>query len=112
MTNEGDGHQDIRSTVGGQRADTPAATEEALRVTTERFEAAIQASHVVVFNQDRQLRYTWILNPALGYNASEVIGKRDTELFERADDAARTEAIKQRVIETGMGERQEVTIAH
>ena len=47
MTNEGDGHQDIRSTVGGQRADTPAATEEALRVTTERFEAAIQASHVV-----------------------------------------------------------------
>jgi PAS domain-containing protein len=68
--------------------------EEALRRTTERFEAAIQASPVVVFNQDRQLRYTWILNPPLGYDANEIIGTRDIDLLERAGDAARSESIK------------------
>ena len=52
------------------------------------------------------------MNPAFGYDATEVLGKSDSDLLERAGDAARTEGIKRRVIETGMGERQEVTIAH
>ena len=112
MNAEGRGDRRVRNGAAEPRADAVAAPQDALHVMTERFEAAIQASHVVVFNQDIQLRYTWILNPAPGYNANEAIGKRDTELFERGDDAARTEAIKHRVIETGMGERQEVTIAH
>ena len=41
-------------------------SEERLRLLTERFQAALQASPVVAFNQDRDLRYTWIHNPALG----------------------------------------------
>ena len=112
MNAEGRGDSNVKNAAAEQRTDTVAATQDALRVMTERFEAAIQASQVAVFHQDRQLRYTWILNPALGYDANEVIGKRDTDLFDGVDDAARTEAIKRRVIETGIGERQEVTIVH
>lgn len=67
---------------------------------------------MVVFHQDTDLRYTWIYNPALGYDAPEVIGRRDRDLFEFAEDAEITEAIKQRVMLTGRGEREEVRIRH
>jgi PAS domain S-box-containing protein len=85
-------------------------SQEELRLASERFSAAIQASPVIVFNQDRELRYTWIHNPALGYSVDEVIGKRDAELFERAEDAAAVEAVKRRVMEMGVAERVEVLI--
>jgi len=106
------GDRDITNAAAEQRAGAVATTQDALHLMTERFEAAIHASHVVVFNQDRQLRYTWILNPAFGYDATELLGKSDSDLLERAGDAARTEGIKRRVIETGIGDRQEVPIAH
>ena len=112
MTTEGRGPGETEEASEASRSHASAETEDALRVTTQRLEAAIEASQVVVFNQDRRLRYTWVLNPALGRKSTEVIGKVDSDLFERAEDAARTEAIKRRVIETGIGERQEVTIAH
>ena len=87
-----------------------ARAEEALRLTTERFELALKGSPVVLFCQDLDLRYTWIYNPALGYDASEVVGKFDTDIFERAEDAAATEAIKRDVIRTGIAKRGEFLI--
>jgi PAS domain S-box-containing protein len=85
-------------------------TEEKLRMATERFQVALKGSSVVVFNQDLDLRYTWIYNASLGYEASEVIGKRDVDIFECAEDAAVTEAIKRDVINSGTSRRQEVLI--
>ena len=70
-------------------------------MTTERFELALKGSPVVLFCQDLDLRYTWIYNPGLGYEASEVVGRFDADIFERAEDAAATEAIKREVIRTG-----------
>jgi PAS domain S-box-containing protein len=87
-----------------------ARAEEALRLTTARFELALKGSPVVLFCQDLDLRYTWIYNPALGYDASEVVGKSDTDIFERAEDAAATEAIKREVIRTGIAKRGEFLI--
>jgi len=84
--------------------------EEQLRLTTERFEVALKSSPIVVFNQDLDLRYTWIYNPALGYDTAAVIGKLDSDLFERAEDAARTQAMKNDVIRSGVNQRQEVLI--
>jgi PAS domain S-box-containing protein len=84
--------------------------EEELRLTTERFQFAIQNSPIAVFNQDLDLRYTWIFNPALGYKASEVIGKFDSDLFERAEDAAALEAFKREVMRNGAGGRREILI--
>ena len=86
--------------------------EDALRETNERFEAAIAAADVSVFNQDRELRYTWIHNPALIRAPRDVIGKRDRDLFERAADAERLEAIKRAVLETGTDIRQEFAVMH
>ena len=84
--------------------------EEELRLTNERFGTALRNSPVVIFNQDLDLRYTWIYNPALGYQPAEVLGKRDTDLFERAEDAAVTESIKAKVIRTGRSQKQEVVV--
>jgi PAS domain S-box-containing protein len=65
---------------------------------------------MVVSNQDLDLRYTWIYNLGLGYHSDEVTGKLDSEIFDRAEDAAVTEAMKEEVISTGMGRRKEVTV--
>jgi len=87
-----------------------ARAEDELRLTTERFELALKGSPVVLFCQDLDLRYTWIYNPGLGYEASEVVGRFDTDIFERAEDAAATEAVKREVIRTGIAQRGEFLI--
>ena len=84
--------------------------EEALRVARNRLETALQASQVVLFHQDRELRYTWIHNPAMSLGVNEVVGKRDHDLLQHAGDAARTDAIKRSVMETGIARREEVSI--
>ncbi|MEO7135986.1 MAG: PAS domain-containing protein, partial [Vicinamibacterales bacterium] len=68
------------------------------------------AADVSVYNQDRELRYTWIHNPSLGRVANDVIGRREADLLENAEDAARLEAIKRAVIDTGRSSRQEVAV--
>ncbi len=90
--------------------DTLRRTQSQLRQAQERFLAVLKASPVVLFIQDRQLRYTWIHNPALGYEPREVIGTTDYDIFERRVDAERLSAIKQRVLTTGQPAREEVSI--
>ena len=87
-------------------------SEERLGLLTERFQTALQASPLVAFNQDRDLRYTWIYNPALGQNADSVIGRRDTDLFERESDALAFEAVKREVLVTGEARRAELRVLH
>ena len=88
------------------------ASEEASRLSTQRMELALKCSSVALFQQDLDLRYTWIYNPALGFKDAEVVGKRDVDLFERAADAEVTEAVKRNVIRSGVGQRQEVRVHH
>jgi PAS domain S-box-containing protein len=80
---------------------------EALRVNEERLRVALSAAPIVVFNQDRDLRYTWMQNPAPGFSAEQVIGKTDADLLPEEDAAALT-AVKQRVLDSGQGTRQQV----
>ena len=88
------------------------ASEEATRLLTERLELALACSAVVLFQQDLDLRYTWIYNPVLGFEVSEVIGKRDADLMERAADAEVIEARKWDVLRTGVGQRHETSVHH
>ncbi|TAF07848.1 MAG: PAS domain S-box protein [Nostocales cyanobacterium] len=83
--------------------------EEALRYSEERFRIALNNSPIVVFNQDLNLRYTWIYNPALGYKPEEVVGRFDTDLF-LPQDAERLEDCKRRVLESCQGVREEIVI--
>ncbi len=87
-----------------------AQSEQAMRANEERFRVALAAAPIVVFNQDRDLRYTWIGNPALGISDEAALGRTDHELLD-ADFAGPLTAIKRRVLQTGQGERQEVLVA-
>ena len=82
----------------------------ALRLTNERFDLAVKVSKAVLFQQDLELRYRWIQNPALDLTSADIVGKRDVDLMERAEDAALTEAIKREVIDSGVGQRREVIV--
>lgn len=84
--------------------------EETLRESEERFRLSIQTSPITVFNQDSQLRYTWINNPQSHMRCSDVIGKRDEDLFtpEAAEELTR---LKRSVLETGSPVRAEISIS-
>ncbi len=87
-------------------------SEEALRLAARRLELALKCSGVALFQQDLDLRYTWIRNPRLGFRESDVIGKQDRDLIERAEDAEVVETVKRDVIRTGIGQRREIVIHH
>ena len=65
-------------------------------------------SPITVFNQDRDLRYTWIYNPQI-YWQHDVLGKTDDEIIGPKKAAALNE-LKRRVLTTGIGLREEVAI--
>ena len=81
--------------------------EEKLIESEERFRIALNNSPIVVFNQDRDLRYSWIHNPGMGFSPEAILGKTDAELLS-AEDAAVLTAIKQRVLKTGTSAREEI----
>jgi PAS domain S-box-containing protein len=83
--------------------------EESLRESEARFRAVLRNAPLIVFNQDRELRYTWLQNPRDESAESYVLGKTDFELFD-ARDAERVTAVKRRVLETGVGVRKEFHI--
>ena len=84
--------------------------QKALADSENRFRLALENSPITVFEQDLDLRYTWICNPKLGYAASSVIGKTDAELMEAAD-ARQLTTIKRGVLETGQSVSQDVNVA-
>jgi PAS domain S-box-containing protein len=85
------------------------ASREELRLVKERFELALQNSPITVFTTDRDLRYKWVYNPRGGHNVEQLLGKRDSEVLERADEAAWIEKIKSQVLRTGVCYRGEMT---
>ncbi|BAZ37765.1 multi-sensor hybrid histidine kinase [Calothrix sp. NIES-4101] len=84
-------------------------SEEALRHSEERFRVALKNSPIVVFTQDKELRYTWIYNAVVEFNNADVLGKKDSDIVSDAD-AQRLKEIKQRVLTTGVGTREEISI--
>lgn len=81
--------------------------EQMLRESADRFGSAIDNTPIVVFTQDRSLCYTWIYNPHPLFADQTVLGKTDSELLPD-EDAKRITEIKQKVMNTGNRERQEV----
>jgi len=82
--------------------------EEALRHSEERFRVALKDSPITVFNQDCELRYTWIYNPQL-YWQHEALGKTDAEII-GSKNAARLLELKRKVLEGGVGVREDIVI--
>lgn len=86
------------------------ALEEAVRVNDRRMKLALDQSLTTVFNQDCQLRYTWVYNPPAPLDASWFIGKTDAEIFS-PQEAALLNELKTRVLRERCTAHQEVTIA-
>jgi len=84
-----------------------AQADDALRESQARFRLVLQDSSIVVFDQDRDLRYTKIYNPNPAFSEQEVLGKRDEQLLP-AEDAAALTRIKEQVLRTGLPVREEV----
>jgi PAS domain S-box-containing protein len=74
--------------------------EEALRESLEKFRiiATSTPDHIMV--QDKDLRYTQVINPLPGLTAQDMIGKTDYEILP-GDDAERLIKIKTQVIKSG-----------
>ena len=83
--------------------------EEALRHSEERFRVALTNAPVVVFNQDCELRYTWINSPVLAWANQDYLGRTDAEIL-GGEESARLTAIKQEVLRSGRGARAEVVV--
>ena len=95
----------VQDTTESRQADI------ALRQSEARLRVALKNSALVVFHQDRELRYTWLHNPVLAWAEQDVIGKTDIEIVGE-QVATRLTAIKKNVLETGVGARVEVPIPH
>jgi formate hydrogenlyase transcriptional activator len=84
-------------------------TEEALRQSEQRFRVALHRSPIKVFNQDRDLRYTWLYNPQEGWSEKDYLGKTDEEIFE-PEMAVRLTQLKRSVLETGQRTQEEFAL--
>lgn len=93
----------MRYAIERQRADN------ALRQSEERFRVALKNSPIFVYNQDCELRYTWVYNPSDGLTVEEMLGKQDLDIIP-VEDAQRLTTIKRGVLTTGIGTREEVSI--
>lgn len=78
--------------------------EQALRDSEERFRIISEnfPDHVVI--QDRDLRYTWVLNPQLGLTEADMIGRTDHDILPE-EDAERLTKVKKEVMRSGMRQR-------
>ena len=94
----------VKAEVGRSKA------ERSLAESEERFRVALKDSPITVFNQDRDLRYTWIYNAQL-YWQQEALGKTDAEII-GPKKAASLIDLKRRVLKTGVAVRENVVIPH
>jgi|tagenome__1003787_1003787.scaffolds.fasta_scaffold20990085_22 formate hydrogenlyase transcriptional activator len=83
--------------------------EEEMRRSEERFRVALKDSPITVFNQDRELRFTWVYNSHF-VSAEEMIGKTDADIF-GTKKAARLTHLKQSVLHNAVPVREEFTLA-
>lgn len=83
--------------------------ERALRESEERFRVSLINSPVMVFSQDKELRYTWLYHPRPPFDDTDVLGKTDADLLPLAE-AERLRTIKLRVLQTGVGVREDIEV--
>jgi PAS domain S-box-containing protein len=83
--------------------------EESLHATEERLRVAVASAPVIVYSQDRDLRYIAIQNPLPGFAEVDVLGKTDHDLM-LPDEAETLTKLKRGVMATGQGARADVVV--
>ena len=80
-----------------------------LRARFGRYETALRGSHVTVFTQDLDLRYTSITNPILDRSIEDILGRTDREILP-AEVCARVVALKREALAEGELKTTEIAI--
>src|SRR5665213_2390977 len=80
-----------------------------LRARFARYETALRGSHVTVYTQDRDLRYTSVSDPMLGREIEDILGRTDEEILP-PDAGAAVIAIKREALASGQPKRAEVAL--
>lgn len=84
--------------------------EEALQKSENLFRLIATNSPDVIFAQDRDLRYTWIINTVPPLPQEQVIGKTDEDLMP-PEQAKQLIELKQKILETGVSVRQALRLS-
>ncbi len=84
--------------------------EEALQKSENLFRLIATSSPDVIFAQDRDLRYTWVINPTPPLSSEAVIGKTDWDLLP-PEQAQNVVELKQRILKTGVSVREELLLS-
>lgn len=80
-----------------------------LRARFARYETALRSSQVVVYTQDRNLRYTSLSQPMLGYSIGDLLGRADDDVLpESVRDVV--VAIKRDAVASGHSQRMEFSL--
>lgn len=82
--------------------------DEALKRSEERFRLALSSGDVVVYEQDADLRYTWVFPHSHEFH-QQLIGRTDTELTGDPQASLLTR-LKRQVLTTGKPLREEVRV--
>ena len=80
-----------------------------LRARFARYETALRGSHVTVYTQDQDLRYTSISNPVMGHSIEDILGRTDHEILS-PEISHRVIALKQEALATGESREIEVSM--
>ncbi len=83
--------------------------EAELQLTAKHLNFALRSAPITLYNQDLDLRYTWMHNPRHTYGLEQILGKRDSDLV-NPESAAMLTQLKQQVLDTRVGRRQEIKI--
>ena len=94
----------IRSLESEQRR----LTEE-LGTAVQRYDTALRGSHVAVFTQDLDLRYTSLSKALFGRDSAEILGRTDNDILPQ-ESAAAIMAIKRDVLDSGHPKDAEVRV--
>jgi PAS domain S-box-containing protein len=64
----------------------------------------------MIFNQDRDLRFTWIINPSSELHGQTLLGLTDADYLDQKEEAEDLLRIKRSILETGNTVRSEISL--
>jgi two-component system CheB/CheR fusion protein len=83
--------------------------ESKLKLSEERFRISLENTPISVFNQDNELRYTWIHNPFINRSIEDIIGKKDED-FLTNECVTQLNEIKTEVLKSGISQNKEIQL--
>lgn len=106
-----EGRQRRPGQISGVLMDITESTQLKLDLSQsqQRFALALYSSSTMVFEQDLNLRYTWLHNSQFGVSAEDILDKFDSDVM-ALESAAMVVAMKQQVLDVGTRVRCELEV--